>query len=98
MSIVNSIVKYVQAGLDESLVSFVKGVFASAVVAGVGYAIKHYTSTPNLNEVVAYFVTAVPGALAFWKWATTTSGSTTTAVCPTCNAPLNSSTSTGQLG
>lgn len=80
---IDRFVTYVQAGLDESLANFCKGVFASAVVAAAGYALKHATHfSPTVQEISLYFVLGVPALTHFWNWVTTTAADATPETTP----------------
>ncbi len=81
----SNIINYIQAGLDESLAQFVKGVFASIIVAAVMYTYHHVTKqTLNTVTGVSAMGLGTPALLNIWKWAlTTSSSSVSTSTTPT---------------
>lgn len=70
-----AVTDYIEAGLDESLAQFVKGICASAVMAAGLYAY-HHLNGHGLSIVGAVLAMGIgtPALISFWKWAKTTSG------------------------
>lgn len=64
-----SIVDYVQAGIDESLRKFFGGLVASMLLAGADYSYHHFSgSFLHLLSSNAYWLIGIPGLVAFWHW------------------------------
>jgi hypothetical protein len=74
-----SLVNYLQAGLDESLAKFVKGVIASMLVAGIGYATRHIIHASQIALIASLIGgSATSAVVSFFHWLKTTASDTST--------------------
>lgn len=78
-----SLVDYLQAGLDESLTKFVKGLFASMLMAGGLYIFHHITAqTLTILTTVLSMGIGTPALIALWHWVKTTAEPVAPTVAP----------------